>query len=310
MILLKKCNKVSKQKLEDLISEIRNGHYKDAVNRIRKEPDSKNRQWLKFRLLPIFHVGSSFKSVIPPERTTCILTQNFISNDGFCILDYDHVGDPTTLINTLSKCENCIAAFVSVSGNGVKAIIRHQKVENISEYRFIKRNLNVPHKELVDPACLSNVCQGSFVSYAPGIYFNPDATFEEIEIPDFSQRESLHSSFLEESFSDGVLDKILKAILPWMNIGNYDEYFTVGSALAKLDKPQFWLAILEQTDWRAYGRSYSEREAIQDFNTYRASTKVRLQNNQPCYGLGKLMYMARENGFDDIKTICLYGGLR
>jgi hypothetical protein len=106
-----------------------------------------------------------------------------------------------------------------------------------------------------------------------------------------------------------VLEKVLLAILPCLKIQHYDDYFKVGSALAALGRPDIWFRVLEETDWKIYGRPYDRIEAMRDFETYRRNSTCRMASGIPCYGLGSLVNLACKNGFEDIEIIMLFGGI-
>lgn len=298
--------------LAAIVEDIRTGLYKEDIQRIRNISDKRARARAKFSQLPAFRPGSHYLKEIPPGRWTNVLRENFDGNYGLSVLDWDDVENPDELMAACIADPACAMAFISPSGNGIKAVFAHQPVETYEEYRQVKKHINVPFRKLADPACFSNASLGCFISYDPDLYFNLHPVPREVIIPESSKKKlkTEHSVTLRPIYADSpLMDKILVAILPFLKIKSYTDYFRVGSALAGLNRPDLWIAVLEMTDWEAYGRPYDRDEAILDYEIYSQNHADRTEEGKPCCGLGTLMWMARSEGFDDPEILMLYGGL-
>lgn len=298
--------------LAGIADDIRSGRYRDDIALIRLINEKRKRSAAKYERLPSFRAGSHYKECIPEGRRTNVVRENFLSNDGLSMLDFDNSEKPEQIAAAYRDEPSCVMMFRSPSGNGLKAVVAHQATDSYGAYRTLKKYLQVPFRDAADPACFSNASLGAFMSYDPDIFFNPHPVPMTVEIPSENPRapkleKALHLGPCPESAP--VLEKVLLAILPFLKIQQYDDYFKVGSALAALKKPDFWFAVLERTDWTVYGRPYDRDEATRDYENYRRNTEIRITGGLPCYGLGSLVRMARENGFNDVTILMLFGGL-
>lgn len=100
--------------IDDVLNDIKNGAAKKSVEEIRVTTDKERRNKLKQGLKSICFSGEfSYRSA-----------RNCIKHSGYACLDFDDVDDPEKLREDLRENEYIYSAFVSPSGNGVKAIFK------------------------------------------------------------------------------------------------------------------------------------------------------------------------------------------
>jgi hypothetical protein len=146
--------------IADVAEDIRSGRYRDDIALIRSIDDKKERSAAKYSLLPSFRTGSHYRECIPEGRRTNMVRENFMSNDGLSIIDYDTPENPEQIAAAYRDTPSCVMMFRSPSGNGIKAVVAHQATSSYDEYRTLKRHLQVPFRDAADPACFSNASLG------------------------------------------------------------------------------------------------------------------------------------------------------
>jgi hypothetical protein len=145
------------------IERIKSGNSKDKVTQLRSEKDENRRKELKMSL-PAMTFSGTFK-----ERKD----EALIRHSGYVCLDFDHVVNPEMLKAELAKRSYIYAAWVSPSGEGVKALVRICDTTRHDEHYDM-----LIHELKCDPAC-RNVSRLCFESYDPDIYVNTKArTYE------------------------------------------------------------------------------------------------------------------------------------
>ncbi len=95
---------------------------------------------------------------------------------GLLILDFDHCG--TELKKTLSGLDWIYVVFVSLGGDGLKALVKIPEVKDDQEYKQYFEAI-ADELEKILPKALDqsgkDICRLCFFSYDPEIYINPDA---------------------------------------------------------------------------------------------------------------------------------------
>lgn len=152
-----------------------------------------------------------------------------IEHSGFIVLDFDKEKDPQAKKEALSKSDYIYAAWISPSGEGVKALVkidgkRHEE-SFISLTKFFQ-NVDKSGKDV------SRVC---FESYDPSIYINIDSkTFTPSVVPQKSKDEFVKNwGKVNQALSkiDGALDgekhmvllKISRLFGGWVGSGDIGE---------------------------------------------------------------------------------------
>lgn len=102
------------KEIDDVLNDIKIGTNKLYLEKIRNEPDKEKRNLLKQQLKSICFSGEfSYRSA-----------KNCIKHSGFACLDFDDIDEPDVLRDSLQNNDYIYSAFISPSGNGVKAIVK------------------------------------------------------------------------------------------------------------------------------------------------------------------------------------------
>ena len=100
--------------IAEVLADIKNGSNKKQVESIRNEKNKDKRNLLKGGLKSICFSGEfSYRSA-----------KNCISHSGYACLDFDDLDAPEVFRDKLKENEYIYSAFISPSGNGVKAIFK------------------------------------------------------------------------------------------------------------------------------------------------------------------------------------------
>lgn len=138
----------------------------DLVKSIRSEKDDKKRKVLKAKLPCILFSGEF------SERND----RSLIQHSGLAVIDFDHVDNVTNLKDKLKLVDYIAAAFVSPSGDGVKAVASIPRSIDFHRENYdammedLEDRLNIP-KEKFDKTSKneSRIC---YASYDPDTYYN------------------------------------------------------------------------------------------------------------------------------------------
>lgn len=140
------------------LERIKKGNSKDLIVAIRKEPDSSKRNKLKAQLPSVCFSGE-FES----RRISGLK-----KHSGLLILDFDNLEKPEKFRDSLKKDEFIFSAWISPSGDGVKALVKiPAEAENHKLYfqSFQKRYPDIDNSG----SDVSRVC---FESFDPSIWIN------------------------------------------------------------------------------------------------------------------------------------------
>jgi hypothetical protein len=165
----------STKPLEEIVSDIRTGRYKDLVDRIRAEQDKEEKRSLKNKL-PAFLVGVLLLDNQPSHSSSKDYKSTGIVQ--FDIDNYDVVKS-RKLLGLINKNSSLLYSFLSPSG-GVKFGVLTDFECNDSTtghkfkilYRMVKDGLGEEVQGGVDDS-VHSISQQCFLSYDPDIYFNP-----------------------------------------------------------------------------------------------------------------------------------------
>ena len=189
------------KEIDDVLLDIKNGSNKDFVLTIRKERNKKKRDELKRSLRSICFSGIfSYRSA-----------RNCTEHSGYACLDWDDIDEPEVLRDSLQDNEYIYSAFVSPSGNGVKALIKippsikdHKKYyEAICETFDTK--LDTSTKDI------SRVC---YESYDPNLWINEDSKVWELK-KDYT--EVTQRNKYPKHFQIHDTNKKVDVIMKWFN---------------------------------------------------------------------------------------------
>src|SRR3990167_6824853 len=146
----------------DAIERIKTGKHKNEITKIRNSSDEKQIRASKANL-PCICFSGTFR-----QRTDVMI----ISHSGLVSLDFDKLKEPESKKEELSKLPFIYSAFISPSGNGVKAIARipADSKRHAGHYRALLKMF--PEVDSTSKN-ISRVC---YESWDENIYINPLAT--------------------------------------------------------------------------------------------------------------------------------------
>lgn len=156
------------REVDDVLQDIKTGSNKKSIESIRSEKDKDKRNLLKQKLKSICFSGKFSRRA----------AKNCVEHSGFACLDFDDVDEPSVLRDSLQDNEYIYSAFISPSGNGVKALFKippnikdHKKYyEAICE--TFDSNLDSKTKDI------ARVC---YESYDPNLFINKDSKVWELK---------------------------------------------------------------------------------------------------------------------------------
>lgn len=156
--------------LREFLEGIRSGRWRDKIEALRKHPKGTPEAERRKKSLPCCMLSCSTNGGK--------MSDNVTSHSGLLQLDVDDVGAEHvgSLRDRLGEDRYILAACISPSGTGVKAIMRipadveHHKSAFDAAADYMRENYGVT----IDKTC-SNVNRFCFVSYDPEIVFNEQA---------------------------------------------------------------------------------------------------------------------------------------
>ncbi|MEO1571662.1 MAG: AAA family ATPase [Bacteroidota bacterium] len=166
-----------------VLDGIRAGRWADPVAAVRAAGTKEERKRLKIATLP----ATAFSGTFRRRANGALLTPS-----GFVCLDFDDVEDPAALRDKLARHLDVYAAWISVSGTGVKALVRVEVVDPVTGECRLPAN-DAEHKAacavvfaLFPEASLDQACKDiarlCFVSHDPDLRANPDALPVTVEL--------------------------------------------------------------------------------------------------------------------------------
>lgn len=178
--------------IDEAINRIKLGRSKEMVNEIRSTQDKDKASELKKNLPSI-----CFSGVFKERKDECL-----IEHSGYLILDFDHVENVETKKEEVFKYNFVKAAWISPSGNGVKALI---KIADKKKHKEHFQSLQDIFKDLDKSGV--NVSRVCFESYDEKILVRQD----EVAFAKYKKIDKV--SELEVMDKDATFDKILI----WLN---------------------------------------------------------------------------------------------
>ncbi|PWK19631.1 DUF3987 domain-containing protein [Xanthomarina spongicola] len=165
-------NKVEDAPLQQIITDIKEGKYKNhivSIRKLKKNGNNNEANELKKHLL-----GFTTSGIFNNERTADTISEY----SGFVILDIDKLSESelNRITPIIHLAVYTYAAFISPSGNGIKIIVpvstskeQHKEAYN-QVVRYYEQALNID----IDTSG-SDISRLCFMSYDPECYFNSDA---------------------------------------------------------------------------------------------------------------------------------------
>lgn len=150
--------------LSDIMSAIRDGHWKEKIDRLRSLSGKPERSDFKKNELPYFTGSGTFE-----KRNDKSIRQH----NGRLILDFDNLPDVNVAKSLICSDEFVEYCFVSASGNGLAAVIKIDGTKHAESFESAKIYFEQKYSFPVDP--LRDVSRARFVSYDPNLYHNAAA---------------------------------------------------------------------------------------------------------------------------------------
>lgn len=153
--------------LDTLLDHIKDGRWGEQVNRIRRAKTKEERNDLK-KSLP----AATLSGVFSKRRASGLEEYS-----GLLQIDIDGVRNPDHTRNALGLDPHILAAFVSPSGTGVKAImlVPRKPDQHKLAFQAAERYIGETYDLAIDKSC-SDVSRAMFVSADPFLKRNPNAT--------------------------------------------------------------------------------------------------------------------------------------
>lgn len=162
-------NPVANKEVSEYFEHIRLANNKDRVLKVRAAKTKEEKDELKATLFQF-----AFAGVFKYRNK-----EGLKSGSGLAVLDYDEdIDNPAEFRDTISTNPHVVAAFISASGRGIKAIVRIPAVNSDDEYKSYWICLRDRFTELygkkIDESG-KDVCRMCCETYDPDIYVNLDA---------------------------------------------------------------------------------------------------------------------------------------
>lgn len=156
--------------LKQYIENIRDGFWLKLIKEVRANKDTIRYKALKSKL-PAVTVSGNFRSRDKQVATD----KRLIEHSGLICIDVDKKDNPKLRTKDLVDAE-CLAQFVSVSGDGIKIIYRCTPTNNAAEHRRIydavAKRLKAKQINLKIDPIVKSIANLQYVTYDPELYFN------------------------------------------------------------------------------------------------------------------------------------------
>lgn len=194
---------------------IKNGKWKKEIEMVRFAVSEVEQNKLK-KDLPCISVSGTFS-----ERNG----KSLKTYSGLIQIDFDKVPNPVELISRLKNDRFILAAFVSPTGTGVKAIVKSQpeKQQHKQNFQALEKYFLDTYRLSIDSKC-KDICRQMFVSYDPHIYINLQG--------DLFHLQNTSNTICETELFDNILKGIEKKHNTYYAIGQRNEFvFRLANAL-------------------------------------------------------------------------------
>jgi hypothetical protein len=156
--------------LANILNDIRDGRWRAGVEAVRRPGLSKEERQAAKKRLPAFMASGTSRGGHK--------SADLLAHSGLLCLDFDDVGRDAVpvLRDTLARDRHVLAAFVSPSGEGVKALLsvpadvaRHRQ-----SFDAAKDYISAQYGREIDAKC-RDVARLCYVSFDAGLAWNPEA---------------------------------------------------------------------------------------------------------------------------------------
>ncbi|GEM_PF-1419695 len=300
----------------DLFEILTTDRWRHLSDKVRAETDKGKRNKLK-QQLPAFTPSGTFKVRNEEE---------LIKHSGYMCIDIDgddntHITDWQAVVFELGKLPQIAFAGLSVSGNGVFALIpikfpaKHKQHFQAFQKSFAKRGL------VIDPKC-GNVSRLRFYSYNEHFFINKEAEpymhlYQEpaTSTHKYTQVAQTNAYHADESDTEALVREIVASginIVP-----DYESWFKVAAALSNVHSGRELFHRISQMD----ASKYNPKECNKMFDSIKPGKGItiatlfymakncgimlkRKENNQPYFSMRKPPKIVKSKLFADwIKPI-------
>lgn len=204
--------------LDLFIEGIRDGKWQDIVLPIRTIADKAARDEAK-KKAPCVTPAGLFKTR---------KDDGLEKHSGIIAIDIDGVEDTDELKSLLCYDNRILCAFVSISGRGLCLLYRINPARHREAFAGISEYLHDNHKVIADPTSV-NISRLRFVSFDPGLYYNPNAEKWTIYPKNKPPKKVDRILYAADDFGE-IIDQIVSRRLNLCE--NYHEWLRIAFALA------------------------------------------------------------------------------
>jgi hypothetical protein len=208
--------------IADYFALVRSGQYLGQIEAYRNTRSlSKDEQAAEKIKIPAVTISGTFQNNVS--------NANLQQHSGLICIDFDAVEDVAQLKRELEKDPYTFAALLSVSGNGLAALVRIEPEQHLAAFEGLKAYYFKNYGQLIDASC-KNVSRLRFLSYDPLLFHNPEAkTFK--EYPKKAAKPKVVNTVLTGNEFDELIDRICRGGYD-LTEGAYSNYLSIGFALA------------------------------------------------------------------------------
>jgi hypothetical protein len=179
---------------------IRDGKYKDAIAKIRIEPDKEIRNRLKAKL-PYVTFAGTFET----------RANNYMKkSSGLACLDFDNVSDIESLKLNINSDKYTFASFLSPSGDGLKVLVKIPPVGNNEDYKDYYVKIIEHYSKYYDlDASTKDIARACYLSYDHDLYENADSDLftEKFNKPLVKEKKTINIPITDKNEVAEKLDK-------------------------------------------------------------------------------------------------------
>jgi hypothetical protein len=265
--------------IADYFALVRSGQHLALIEAYRNTKAlSKDEQAEAKQRIPAVTISGTFRDNVS--------NANLIQHSGLICIDFDAVEDVERLKSELAKDPYTFAALLSVSGNGLAALVKIEPEQHLAAFEGLKSYYFKNYTQLIDASC-KNVSRLRFLSYDPLLYHNPESkTFK--EYPKKAAKPKVVNTVLTGNEFEELIDRICRGGYD-LTEGAYSNYLSIGFALA--------------SEFGERGREYFHAVSAQN-NKYDHNKADRQYNyclrdtGQSKVGIATFYYLAKQAGVE------------
>jgi len=150
-----------------VLEDIQNGCYKESIKNVRLLINDKPARDKEKKKLPLIGFGGTFSS----RGNT-----NLLEPSGLAMLDFDHVDDLDSLVESVNKDTFTFSSFISPSGDGLKVLVKIPLVPTDIDYKSFYSEVQKHYNKYAETdEATKDISRATFVSYDPNLYLSPES---------------------------------------------------------------------------------------------------------------------------------------